>query len=60
MPETTASKPRRSMLAEVDDRYRQAAAIERAVYTLLRPLLWPLRILSGQVSRDRRRRGQAD
>ncbi len=48
-------KPPRSMLAEVDERYLAAAAIERAVYRFLRPFLWPLRQISGHVSRDRRR-----
>ncbi|CAG0958565.1 hypothetical protein ARNL5_00727 [Anaerolineae bacterium] len=47
--------PRPSLLAEMDAGARQAAAIERAVYTLLRPWLAPLRILSGYVSRDRQR-----
>ena len=57
MDERQPLPPRRSLLAEVDERYRHAAAIERLVYTLLRPFLAPLRIVSGYVSRDRRRRG---
>ncbi len=59
MPNASSPPPRRSLLAEMDAGARQVSAIERAVYTLLRPYLAPLRLLSGYVSRDRRRRGDA-
>lgn len=41
----------RPLLAHADPGQLRAAAIERLVHTLLRPALWPLRTLSGLVSR---------
>jgi len=41
----------RPLLAHADPGQLRAVAIERLVHTLLRPVLWPLRTLSGLVSR---------
>jgi hypothetical protein len=47
-----------SLLAQMDERQRLDGAIERLVYTLLRPALMPFRHLSGYVSRERQRAGR--
>lgn len=49
----------RPLLAHADPGQLHAAAIERLVHTLLRPVLWPLRTLSGCVSRPLGATGKA-
>lgn len=48
----------RPLLAHADPGQLHDAAIERLVHTLLRPVLWPLRTLSGIVSRTLCARGK--
>lgn len=46
---------RKSLLEAMDERQRLDGMIERLVYTLWRPILAPLRHLSGYVSRQQHR-----
>lgn len=49
----------RPLLAHAAPEQLRAAAIERLVYTLLRPALSPLRVLSGLISRTLAATGKA-